>query len=72
MLKFVILVENSLMNNDLFVAHKNSNYDKLYLGSFHKYENKKEYPEAFKVLLKEFENTYILKSNTLKFKKSEK
>jgi len=58
-LKFIILVENSLMNKDLFEAQKNSNYDKLYLESdgFDENENKKEYPEEFKELLKEFENT---------------
>lgn len=58
-LKFIILVENSLMNKDLFEAQKNSKYDKLYLESdgFDENENKKEYPEEFKELLKEFENT---------------
>ena len=58
-LKFIILVENSLMSKDLFKAQKNSNYDKLYLESdeFDENENKKEYPEEFKELLKEFENS---------------
>ncbi|MGY5143148.1 MAG: hypothetical protein ACW9XH_01575 [Candidatus Nitrosopumilus sp. bin_32a] len=47
------------MNKDLFKAQKNSNYDKLYLKSdrFNENEIKKEYPEEFKELLKEFENT---------------
>ena len=47
------------MSKDLFEAQKNSNYDKLYLESdrFDENENKKEYPEEFKELLKEFENT---------------
>ena len=47
------------MNKDLFEAQKNSSYDKLYLESdgFDENENEKEYPEEFKGLLKEFENT---------------
>ena len=46
------------MSKDLFEVHKNSNYDKLYLKNdgFDENENKKEYPEKFKKLLKEFEN----------------
>jgi len=61
MLKFRTLIENLLMSKDLFEAQKNSNYDKLYLESdrFDKNENEneKEYPEEFKELLQEFENT---------------
>ena len=59
MFKFLILVEHSLMSKDLFEAQKNSNYDKLYLKSdgFDENEIKKEYPEEFKELLKEFENS---------------
>ena len=47
------------MSEDLFQVQKNSNYDKLYLKSdgFNDNEIKKEYPEEFKELLKEFENT---------------
>ena len=47
------------MSKDLFEAQKHSNYDKLYLESdgFDENENKKEYPEELKDLLKEFENT---------------
>ena len=56
MLKFIILIENSLMSKDLFEVQKNSNYDKLYLKNDGFDENKKEYPEKFKKLLKEFKN----------------
>ena len=44
------------MSKNLFEAQKNSNYDKLYRENdgFDENENKKEYPEKFKELLKEF------------------
>ena len=41
MLKFIILIENSLMSKDLFEVQKNSNYDKLYLKNDGFDENKK-------------------------------